>query len=126
MLAKSASDTPRISGGKAGSTSILRPFFFAAWVRITRASALRRKTGASKSGLCRFFHHRCAGCRIDSGSAAFKKMALAPEKRLQPWLFKAYLSPLMAQGYIAQTLPKKPKSPLQRYRLLRKGKAVLA
>ena len=24
---------------------------------------------------------------------------------------KAYLSPLMAQGYIAQTLPKKPKSP---------------
>ena len=28
----------------------------------------------------------------------------------------------MAQGYIAQTLPMKPKSPLQRYRLLRKGK----
>ena len=44
----------------------------------------------------------------------------------QPWLSRAYLSPLMAQGYIAQTLPKKPKSPLQRYRLLRKGKAVLA
>ena len=39
---------------------------------------------------------------------------------------RAYLSPLMAQGYIAQTLPKKPKSPLQRYRLLRKGKGVLA
>jgi len=30
----------------------------------------------------------------------------------------------MAQGYIAQTLPKKPKSPLQRYKLLRKGKEV--
>ena len=44
----------------------------------------------------------------------------------QPCLSKAYLSPLMAQGYIAQTLPKKPKSPLQRYRLLRKGKDVLA
>ena len=44
----------------------------------------------------------------------------------QPWLSRAYLSPLMAQGYIAQTLPKKPKSPLQRYRLLRKGKDVLA
>ena len=29
-------------------------------------------------------------------------------------------------GYIAQTLPMKPKSPLQRYRLLRKGKDVLA
>ena len=28
---------------------------------------------------------------------------------------------LMAQGYIAQTLLKKPKSPLQRYRLLREG-----
>ena len=39
-----------------------------------------------------------------------------------PWLSRAYLSPLMVQGYIAQTLPKKPKSPLQRYRLLRKGK----
>ena len=27
----------------------------------------------------------------------------------QPWLSKVYLSPLMAQGYIAQTLPKKTK-----------------
>ena len=44
----------------------------------------------------------------------------------QPWLSGAYLTPLMAQGYIAQTLPKKPKSPLQRYRLSRKGRAVLA
>ncbi len=44
----------------------------------------------------------------------------------QLWLSRAYLSPLMAQGYIAQILPKKPKSPLQRYRLLRKGKDVLA
>ena len=32
----------------------------------------------------------------------------------------------MKQGYIAQTLPQKPKSPLQRYRLLRKGREVLA
>jgi hypothetical protein len=31
-----------------------------------------------------------------------------------------------SRGYIAQTLPKKPKSPLQHYRLLRKGKDVLA
>ena len=44
----------------------------------------------------------------------------------QPWLSNAYLKPLMAQGYIAQTMPGKPKSPLQRYRLLRKGKDVLA
>ena len=44
----------------------------------------------------------------------------------RPWMFRAYLSPMMAQGYIAQTLPKKPKSPLQRYRLLHKGKDVLA
>ena len=43
----------------------------------------------------------------------------------QPRLSSAYLNPLMAQGYIAQTLPEKPKSPLQRYRLLRKGKDVL-
>ena len=33
---------------------------------------------------------------------------------------------MMALGYIAQALPKKPKSPRQRYRLLRKGKDVLA
>ena len=44
----------------------------------------------------------------------------------QPWLSSAYLNPLMSQGYIAQTLPKKPKSPLQRYRLLSKGRDVLA
>jgi len=46
----------------------------------------------------------------------------------QPWLWlsAAYLNPLMKQGYIAQTLPQKPKSPLQRYRLLRKGRGVLA
>ena len=30
------------------------------------------------------------------------------------------------QGYIAQTVSKKPKSPLQHYRLLRKGRYVLA
>ena len=30
------------------------------------------------------------------------------------------------QGYIAQTLPKNPKPSLQRYRLLRKGRYVLA
>ena len=44
----------------------------------------------------------------------------------QPWMSRAYLNPLMAQGYIAQTLPKKPTSPLQHYRLLRKGRDVLA
>ena len=44
----------------------------------------------------------------------------------QLWLSWAYLSPLMAQGYIAQPLPKKPKSPLQRYSLLCKGKDVLS
>ena len=44
----------------------------------------------------------------------------------QPWLSASYLNPLMKQGYIAQTLPQKPKSPLQRYRILRKGREVLA
>ena len=43
----------------------------------------------------------------------------------QPWLYRAYLSPLMAQGYIAHALPKKPRWPLQRYRLLRRWKDVL-
>ena len=44
-------------------------------------------------------------------------MALAPEKHLQ--MKKSTTK--KAEGYIVQTLPKKPKSPLQRYRLLRKG-----
>ena len=44
----------------------------------------------------------------------------------QPWLSNTYLKPLMAQGYIAQTMPGKPKLPLQRYMLLRKGKDILA
>ena len=43
----------------------------------------------------------------------------------QPWLSRACLNPLRAQGYTAQTLPKKPTSPLQRYNLLRTGKDVL-
>ena len=38
----------------------------------------------------------------------------------------AYLRPLMTRGYIAQTLPKKPRSPLQRYRLSRKGRGEAA
>ena len=38
----------------------------------------------------------------------------------------AYLRPLMTRGYIAQTLPKKPKSPLQRDRLSRKGRSEVA
>lgn len=42
----------------------------------------------------------------------------------QPWFSRAYLNPLRAQGYIGQSLPKKPTSPLQRNRLLRKGKDV--
>ena len=44
----------------------------------------------------------------------------------QPWLSRAYLSPLMERGYIAQTLPRKPRSPLQRYRLSRKGRFDVA
>ena len=51
-----------------------------------------------------------------------EKTALAPEKRFQ--MKKSTTK--KAEGYIAQTLPKKPKSPLQRYRLLCKGKDVLA
>ena len=44
----------------------------------------------------------------------------------QPWLSRAYLSPLMERGHIAQTLPRKPRSPLQRYRLSRKGRFDVA
>ena len=63
---------------------------------------------------------------LASGERSRSELASELGISSQPWLSRAYLNPLMAQGYIAQTLPKKPKSPLQRYRLLRKGKDVLA
>ena len=63
---------------------------------------------------------------LASGERSRRELASELGVSSQPWLSRAYLNPLMAQGYIAQTLPKKPKSPLQRYRLLRKGKGVLA
>ena len=63
---------------------------------------------------------------LASGAKSRSEIAAELGISSQPWLSSAYLNPLMSQGYIAQTLPKKPKSPLQRYRLLRKGRSVLA
>ena len=63
---------------------------------------------------------------LESGAKSRSEIAAELGVSSQPWLSMAYLNPLMAQGYIAQTLPEKPKSPLQRYRLLRKGREVLA
>ena len=74
----------------------------------------------------RYEEDKIAGNTRDRGREAGASSRQSWVFSSQPWLSKAYLSPLMAQGYIAQTLPKKPKSPLQRYRLLRKGKDVLA
>jgi DNA-binding HxlR family transcriptional regulator len=62
---------------------------------------------------------------LASGEKSRSELASELGISSQLWLSKAYLSPLMAEGFIAQILPKKPKSPLQRYRLLRKGKDVL-
>ena len=61
-------------------------------------------------------------------NALYRRSEIAAELggSSQPWLSASYLNPLMKQGYIAQTLPQKPKSPLQRYRILRKGREVLA
>ncbi len=63
---------------------------------------------------------------LSSGAKSRSEMAAELGISSQPWLSSAYLNPLMAKGYIAQTLPKKPKSPLQRYRLRRKGREILA
>ena len=63
---------------------------------------------------------------LASGERSRSELAAELGVSSQPWLSAAYLNPLMKQGYIAQTLPQKPKSPLQRYRLLRKGREVLA
>jgi len=43
----------------------------------------------------------------------------------KPWLSKAYLVPLVSLGYVALTLPDRPKSRYQRYRLLQKGQTLL-
>ena len=63
---------------------------------------------------------------LESGEKSRSEIASELGVSSQPWLSAAYLNPLMGQGYIAQTLPQKPKSPLQRYRLLHKGHEVLA
>ena len=63
--------------------------------------------------------------QLASGEKSRSEIAEALGLSSQPWLSAAYLTPLMAQGYIAQTIPGKPRSPLQRYRLLRKGRRVL-
>ena len=62
---------------------------------------------------------------LASGEKSRSEIAEALGVSSQPWLSAAYLNPLMAQGYIAQTIPGKPRSPLQRYRILRKGRSVL-
>ena len=63
---------------------------------------------------------------LASGDKSRSEIAAELGVSSQPWLSASYLNPLMKQGCIAQTLPQKPKSPLKRYRILRKGRGVLA
>ena len=63
---------------------------------------------------------------LASGAKSRSEIAAELGISSQPWLSRAYLSPLMERGYIAQTLPRKPRSPLQRYRLSRKGRFDVA
>ena len=58
---------------------------------------------------------------LASGERSRRELASELGISSRPWLSRAYLNPLIAQGYIAQTLPRKPKSPLQRYRLCARG-----
>lgn len=62
---------------------------------------------------------------LASGARSRKELAAELGVSSQSWMSRAYLKPLMSQGYIAQTLPKKARSPSQKYRLLRKGRTVL-
>ena len=62
---------------------------------------------------------------LAQGAKSRREMADELGISSQPWLSHAYLNPLMAKGYIALTLPQQPKSPMQRYRLLRKGHEIL-
>lgn len=59
------------------------------------------------------------------GEKSCGEIADALEISSKPWLSKTYLAPLIAQGYIALTIPARPKSPLQRYKLLQKGLTLL-
>ena len=59
------------------------------------------------------------------GEKSCGEIADALEISSKSWLSKTYLAPLIAQGYIALTIPARPKSPLQRYKLLQKGLTLL-
>jgi ATP-dependent DNA helicase RecG len=43
----------------------------------------------------------------------------------RPTFRRNYLHPTLKQGYIEMTVPEKPNSRLQKYRLTQKGKAVI-
>ena len=62
---------------------------------------------------------------LSEGEKSCVEIADALEISSKPWLSKTYLAPLIAQGYIALTIPERPKSPLQRYKLLQKGLTLL-
>lgn len=62
---------------------------------------------------------------LEKGDKSCTEIAEALGISSKPWLSKAYLAPMVSKGYIALSLPDRPKSRYQKYHLLQKGQTPL-
>jgi REP element-mobilizing transposase RayT/DNA-binding HxlR family transcriptional regulator len=62
---------------------------------------------------------------LEGGDKSCAEIAQAIGISSKPWLSKAYLAPLVAQGYVGLTVPERVNSRHQKYHLLQKGQTLL-
>jgi hypothetical protein len=62
---------------------------------------------------------------LEGGDKSCAEIAQAIGISSKPWLSKAYLAPLVAQGYVGLTVPERVNSRHQKYHLLQKGLTLL-
>ena len=64
--------------------------------------------------------------RVMKGSMKRSELQEALQLRHEEYFREAYLVPAMTDGFIEMTIPNKPRSSNQKYRMTEKGKTVLA